>query len=281
MPVTSSRNQVTGFPIEMASADETDRGCRRSEREEATPRTPPVHVREPSPCAEPDEQRDECRPDERENPEHRSVRDAVGLLRTRFDESRAGERPARDDCGRDAGGDEQEPALHALAREQEPEQHHPDCDDRPRARDRQQQGQHGGIREETAEDPDRDLLTARRPEPESERERDVRNERERIPVVDWLAESRDADACRVECGNRLRKERPAEDDACDECERRRCEPGRRVPAHTGERDPQPEEDGEDDAPVERVPAAIGSDRPRERGAGPDDEQSGGDEKHSS
>ena len=80
--------------------------------------------------AEPDERHDDECADDGEPSEHRSVRDAIGLLGAGIDERRAGERPAGDERGGYARSRQQESTLHAFAREHEPEEHHSDCDDR-------------------------------------------------------------------------------------------------------------------------------------------------------
>ena len=55
-------------------------------------------------------------------------------------------------------------------------------------------------------------MTALAREPEAEHDRDVREQRERVPVADRLTEPRDAIALGIERGNSLRDERPGERD---------------------------------------------------------------------
>src|SRR5207302_5076472 len=107
--------------------------------------------------------------------------------------------------------EQEEHALDSLAREGEPRDNHDDrgCD--PRPRERQEEGERRRIPEEATWDAGPGLVSRRRSEPEGETETDVREERERVPVVHGYSQTGDPVATRVECGNCLRQERPGED----------------------------------------------------------------------
>ena len=103
-------------------------------------------------------------------------------------------------------------------------------------------------------------------EPEAEGDRRVREERERVPVADRLAEARDAVSVREERGDRDAEERPADRRRDDDGEEGRDAPG------AGEERAREEAEGDegevDQAAAEPVPRAIAGDRPGDRDPGP-------------
>ncbi len=108
-------------------------------------------------------------------------------------------------------------------------------------------------------------------EPETEHDRHVCEQREGVPVADGLAKPRDAIAFGIERGNRFRHQRPdehgGEHDAENPCRQSR----RDLPPDRRQREPEREERRVGHRLVERVPAAIGHDRPGHARAGPQDE----------
>ena len=123
-------------------------------------------------------------------------------------------------------------------------------------------------------------MLAFRTEPEAEHDRDVGEERERIPVIDRLVEARDALVFR-ECGHGLRDESPHQRRTDDDGEHRPRQTGGMYTACRREHDPEPEEHGVRDALVERVPAEIADDRPPDGHTGPGHEEDERPDKHRS
>ena len=123
-------------------------------------------------------------------------------------------------------------------------------------------------------------MRALRAEPEAEHDRDVGEERERIPVIDRLVEARDALVFR-ESGHGLRDESPHQRRTDDDGEHRPRQTGGLRTACRREHEPEPEEHGVRDALVERVPAAIADDRPPDRHAGPGHEEDERPDEHRS
>ena len=102
-----------------------------------------------------------------------------------------------------------------------------------------------------------------RGDPEPEDDRDVREERERVPVVDRLVQAPDALVLR-ERGHGLRDESPHQCRTDDDGEHPRRETSRGCTPERRHREPEPEECRVRDGLVEDVPAPIGDDRPPDR-----------------
>ena len=186
-------------------------------------------------------------------------------------ERRPRERPARDRRCRTRGCDEYKAALDALTREQEPEHEDPYAHEEPCTRQRERECERRDVDEQRARDPDPAPQRCSRPEPEPEHDADVREERERVPVIDGLVQPPDP-LVLDERGNGLRGQRPGESRPDDEREHVAGEP-RGAPASDGsEHDAEPEEGDVGDALVEDIPAAVGDDRPPDGRAHPGDEQ---------
>ena len=124
-------------------------------------------------------------------------------------------------------------------------------------------------------------MRALRAEPEAEHDRDVREERERVPVIDRLVEARDALVLRDRARHGLRDESPHQRRTDDDGEHRPRQTGRLRTACRREHEPESEEHGVRDALVERVPAAIADDRPPDGHAGPGHEEDERPDEHRS
>ena len=210
--------------------------------------------------------------DEREHAEDGPVRHPIGTRRDVLRQRRPREGPGADENRRPGRRDEQEPARHPLPADREPQRDHSHRDDDTGARERQQQRERGDVDEQRPEHANGSAMRTLRAEPEAEHDRDVGEQRERVPVLDRLAKPRDAVSFGVERGNGLRDERVHERRADDERERRSGEP-RSEPAPDGrEHHAEPEKRAVRDRLVERVPAAVADDRPAHRHADPQRER---------
>ena len=179
-----------------------------------------------------------------------------------------------------SGGDEQQAALHALRREEQPEREHNDADDDSGAREREHERERRDVHEQGAGHTNSPSMLALRAEPEAEHDRDVGEERERIPVIDRLVEARDALVFR-ESGHGLRDESPHQRRTDDDGEHRPRQTGGLCTACRREHEPEPEEHGVRDALVERVPAEIADDRPPDGHTGPGHEEDERPDEHRS
>ena len=152
----------------------------------------------------------DSRSDEREHAEDGAVGDAVRARRDVLGQRRPRERPQPDEQRRPGRRDEQEPGLQTLPADDEPQREHDDADDDTGARERQQQRERRDVHEQRAENPNRAPMPSLGAEPEAEHDRDVGEDRERVPVADRLAQPRDAISLGVERRNGLREQRPRE-----------------------------------------------------------------------
>ena len=253
-------------------SDDTGRRSEAGGDQERAARASPARRVEAEPHAEEDKRDDERRADQHQHPEEPSIRDAIRLRRPLLDQGRTRERPAGDERRRHTRGGQEQSALDALAREQQPEQNHHDARDEPRPRERQQQRDHGDVREERAADAQGDAPAFGRAEPEPEHDGHVREHRQRVPVPDRLLEPRDSLGVGIERGEDLRREGPHENRADDDRHERRPDPGGDRAADTRQEHPEAEEDEVGKLAVEGLPAPVGADRPHDRRAGPHDEE---------
>ena len=223
------------------------------------------------PSADRDDERHDAGADEREHAEHGAVGDAVRARRDVLGQRRPRERPRSDERRRPGRRDEEEPARQTLPADEEPQREDDHADDDAGAREREQQRERRDVHEQRAENPHRTPMAALAPEPETEHDRDVGEERERVPVADRLAQPRDAVALGIERRDGLREQRPRERHAEHDREHPRGEPRPHLPPDGGEDDSDPEERAVRDRLVERVPAAIADDRPAHRDPDPERE----------
>ena len=172
--------------------------------------------------------------------------------------AREREREADHACRRHAGRDESGEPLQPEAGDDEPR---PDNDHRHRdaaARVRQRKRDHPAVHEQRAGG------TPPRREPEPERQCDVAEQREGVPVADWAAQASDAPVVLVEPGEDLAGERPGADGA-----EQRAEADRELAGAPGDERAEDRERGVDDGAVRVVPAAVGLDRPGDRRRAPE------------
>src|SRR5207237_2350755 len=106
--------------------------------------------------------------------------------------------------------------------------------------------------------------TPLRREPEPERQRDVAEQREGVPVADRAAQASDASVVLVEPGEDLAGERPGADGA-----EQRAEADRELAGAAGDERTDDREHRVDDGAVRVVPAAVGLDRPGDRRRAPE------------
>ena len=275
--VTARGDRVGGGDRRSRSGGENEDG--RDDRESAAKPTSRL-VGERTPKADRDQRHNDGRADERENAEHRTVGLAIRQGREILRQARARERPARDRKRRPGGGDEEQAALHALGREEQPERENPDADDESSAREREHERERRDVHEQSAGNANSPSMRALRAEPEAEHDRDVGEQRERIPVIDRLVEARDALVLR-ESGHGLCDDSPHQRRTDDDGEHRPRQTGRLRTACRREHEPEPEEHGVRDALVECVPAAIADDRPPDRHTGPGHEEDERPDEHRS
>ena len=218
--------------------------------------------------------------DEREHAEDRPVRDTIRTGRDVLRQRRPRERPGADENRRPGRATSRSPLATRSWPISEPQRDHADRDDDTGARERQQQRERRDVDEQRAEHANGSTMRTLGAEPEPEHDRDVRQQRERVPVPDRLAKPRDAVSFGIERGNGLRDERVHEGRADDERERRSREPCSEPASEGREHDAEPEERAVRDGLVERVPTAIADDRPPHRHADPQRERHGrADEQH--
>ena len=177
------------------------------EHDERAPDAPSPVVAQRAPEPERYEHDDDGRADEGDDAEDLSIRHPVRVRREVLRQARARERPTRDDERRTGSCEQEQPAPHALLREQEPESDQADRDDDARSREGEHQRQRRDVDEECPGDAKDAAMGVGRGDPEPEDDRDVREERERVPVVDRLVQAPDALVLR-ERGHGLRDESP-------------------------------------------------------------------------
>jgi hypothetical protein len=109
-------------------------------------------------------------------------------------------------------------------------------------------------------------------DPETQHERDIREQSKGVPVADRFAQPGDSITVRIQRRHGLGQQRPHEHGADGRRERPRGEPRSMRTADGGKDDPEAQERRIRDALVERVPTPIGDDRPPDRGSRPRDEK---------
>ena len=157
-----------------------------------------------------DEKRHHSSSDERERAEDGAVGDTVRARRHVLGQRRPREGPQPDEQRRPGRRHEEEARLQTLPADDEPEREHDDADHHTGAREREQQRERRDVHEQRAENPNRAPMPALGAEPEAEHDRDVGEDRERVPVAHRLAQPRDAISLGVERRNGLREQRPGE-----------------------------------------------------------------------
>ena len=216
--------------------------------------------------------------DEREHTEDGPVRHPIGTRRDVLRQRRPREGPDADENRRTGRRDEQKPARHPLPADRQPQRDHSHRDDDTGARERQQQRECGDVDEQRPEYANGASMCPLRTEPETEHDRDVRQQCKRVPVLDRLAKPCNAVSLGIERGNGLRDERVDEGCADDERERRSGEPCAKPAPDGREHHAEPEKRAVGNRLVERVPAAVADDRPGHRHADPQREgHSSGDQ----
>ena len=166
---------------------------------------------------------DEDRAQEQRESEPRTVAYADGVRLEVFRDAWQREADGRDPEARGQRGYERGDALLPLDADREPRGHYEHGDDDSRARVREEEGDESEIEAERRE------VAPPGGEPEIERQRDVRQEGEAVPVPDRIAQARDARAVREERRHDLPCERPEQDRAEENAETQRdhaCRPGR-------------------------------------------------------
>ena len=146
-----------------------------------------------------DDERHDAGADEREHAEDGAVGYAVRAQRHVLGQRRPRERPRPDERRRAGRRHEDQPARQALAADEKPQREDDHADDDSCAREREQQRERRDVHEQRAGNPNASADgRARVAEPEAEHDRDVREKRERVPVADRLAQTRDAVAFGIE-----------------------------------------------------------------------------------
>ena len=250
-------------------------------RDKPPPGPPSLLVRQrPAQCDREHQDDDECA-DDRQHTEDLPVGDAIRAQSDVLRERGARERPRADSSRGQGGREEQQPALHALARQRKPQHEHADSDDEACARQREHERERGDVDEQAPRDANGAPVLSGRPDPEAEDECDVGEERERVPVADRLAQAGDTISVRIERGHNLREQRPRQRRSEHEREHRGGESGRDYAAHGGEYEAEGEERDVGNRLVERLPAPVGDDRPPDRCPRPCNEEHHRGQEHAS
>ena len=189
--------------------------------------------------------------------EHEPVANTRGVRLPVARDPREGEGDRQRADRGEPGGEQRRERLEPGLREDHPERDHDDRDEDAAAREGEPD------HDEPAVDEQRPGRSPAGREAEAHRQRDVAEQRERVPVADRRAQARDLPVPLVEPREHLPGERPDADDAeqAREAEEQPADVTREVRADEGEPDVE-------ERAVRVVPAPVGLDRPGDRERAP-------------
>jgi hypothetical protein len=188
------------------------------------------------------------------------------------DEARLGEAPGGNRDRSRERDDQRRHRFHPPRTNGDEDRHGGEGDDHAASRVGEEQGDGGEEEQHRSSHPEQPRVLPADRKPEAERQREGRDEREPVPVADWVAQPCDPGCVREEVGHDLAQKRPG-DHRGDQDREQRGDGSGRLRQGDAEEEPEDSEGEVDEAAVEVLPAAVGSDRPEHRHPVPNHERS--------